>query len=262
MHCLDAILLEKQQEVLRLKEQVARGPNRMLAKYVSGVCQKPSRDCFKAALQQKGLSVIAEIKRRSPSKGHLADILDPGALACAYVGGGAQALSVLTDASFFGGHLEDLKMVRSFVDVPILRKDFIVDEIQIAEAVEAGADAVLLIVSVLKERTVHFLKYAKNLGIEALVEVHDQSELSIAIASGAQIIGINHRNLSNFEVDVALGFRMIQEIPDAIVTVAESGLSAPFEAKRCQKAGYDAVLIGEALVKSEDPEAFIRACQS
>lgn len=260
MNVLNAIVLQKQKEVTLLKTQLERAPNSSLAKRFHGNLKRPINGCFKSALSKSGLSVIAEIKRRSPSKGYLSSIPDPVLLAKSYAAGGARVLSVLTDTEFFGGNLEDLRHVKASIDIPVLRKDFIIDEIQIAESIEAGADAILLMVSVLGKKTSQFLTYARELGIEALVEVHHPEELEIALEAGADVIGINHRDLSTFGMNRDLGFKMIEEMPDSVIKVAESGMDSPMMARRFYEAGFDAVLIGEALVKSETPHIFIEQC--
>ena len=208
---------------------------------------------FKKALEAKGLSIIAEIKRKSPSKGKLADIIDPVGLAKQYVAGGATAISVLTDSFAFNGSLNDLSAVASSLqqtDIPILRKDFILDEAQIVEAALAGANAVLLIVAVSKEKTKTLLSYCQQIGIDALVEVHDRAELEYAVNIGADLIGINNRNLTSFNVDIENAVRLKEYLPKQVISIAESGIDSPDIAHRYAKLGYHAVLVGEALVKS------------
>jgi len=261
MKLLDSILLQKQHEVDLLKDYIKKNPTAQLAQCFHSKRQPPLKSSFKDVLKKEGLSVIAEIKRKSPSKGCLSNIENPVDLACSYVNGGASAISVLTDEMFFGGNLEDLKQVKQAVKVPVLRKDFVIDEIQIAQALEAGADAILLIVSVLKDRTRSFLQYASNLGVEALVEVHNLLELEMAIEAGAQIIGINHRDLTTFNVDMNLSLELVNHIPSHVVKVAESGVNTPHQARNYHVRGFDAVLIGEALVKANQPEIFISECR-
>jgi len=217
----------------------------------------PSRR-FEAALKGAGLSVIAEVKRRSPSKGDLAEIADPLVLARAYADGGASAVSVLTDHEFFGGSLEDLRTVAA-MGIPALRKDFLLHPLQFAEAAEAGASAVLLIVAAVGERTGELLGTAERLGLDVLVEVHDEAELETAVKAKARIIGVNNRNLETFEVDLATAEDLREKIPNGTVAVAESGIHSKADARRMADAGYDAVLVGEALVKSGDPAAAITA---
>lgn len=216
---------------------------------------------FKKNLQKPGLSIIAEVKRASPSKGDLSDIQDPVALASKYANAGAQAISVLTDEKYFKGTLSDMQKVSQSLcakDVAVLRKDFIVDSYQVAEGVAAGASAVLLIVAVLGERLASFISLCKLLEIDALVEVHDETECNIAINASAEIIGINNRNLKTFEVNTDTAFAIIKNIPEGVVTVAESGVKDPNLAQQYYQAGFDAVLVGEMLVTSGDPGQLIK----
>lgn len=218
-----------------------------------------SRRSLKASILQKKGAVIAEIKRRSPSKGKMAEISDPVRLAREYARGGAAAISVLTDTDFAGSILDVRLLIESFPErPPLLRKDFMIDPIQLQESVRIGADAVLLIVSVVGERLKEMLDCCKVLGLEALVEIHDEHELRAALDAGAEIIGINHRNLKTFAVDLELGKKFLPIIPKGIVTVAESGIQHPEEAKRYFEMGFDAVLVGEALVKHSDPAKWIK----
>jgi indole-3-glycerol phosphate synthase len=205
-------------------------------------------------------AVIAEIKRRSPSKGDLNPDLVPGVLAKAYAAGGAACLSVLTDADFFGGSPDDLVEARGAVDLPVLRKDFTVSEADVLDARVMGADAILLIVAALDGAELSdFHALAATLGLAALVEVHDEDELGRALAAGATLVGVNQRDLVTFEVDSARAERMAAAIPRGIVKVAESGLRGPEDAARLADAGYDAVLVGETLVRSGDPAAAVRS---
>ena len=217
---------------------------------------------FKRALQMDGLSIIGEIKRRSPSKGHFADIHDPVLLAEDYIKAGVNAISVLTDQKFFSGSFDDLEKIATHSQsTPVLCKDFIIDKRQINTAAKAGADAVLLIVAVLGHKTKEFIDYTKSLNIEALVEVFNKDELDIALESNAKIIAVNNRNLKTFEVDTENAIRLIDFMPQHIIKVAASGILKPELARRYYKAGFDAVLIGEALVTSPSPAEFIRACR-
>jgi indole-3-glycerol phosphate synthase len=212
-----------------------------------------------AALAGDGLSVIAEIKRRSPSKGRLAPDLVPSVLAEAYATGGAAALSVLTDAEFFGGSVADLKEARAAVDVPVLRKDFTVSVRDIADARIMGADAVLLIVAALDDDELARLHgVATELGLSALVEVHDDAELDRALAAGARVVGVNQRDLRTFEVDHELAARLGARMPADVVRVAESGVRDRDDCRRLADAGYHAVLVGETLVTAPDPAAALR----
>ena len=260
---LQSIILEKKREVIALEKMIELYPNHLIARLLRGETIRTVQKSFKKILGADGLSIIAEIKRRSPSKGFLAGIPDPLLLAKAYIAGGANALSILTDELFFGGSLHDLTLVAQYLQtsaVPILRKDFVIDHIQIAEAIMAGADAILAIVAVLGEKTIDLSHTAKAMGIEVLVEVHDESELEIALQSDAQLIGINNRNLKTMQINTDTAFQLVEKIPAHIIKVAESGILDPALARAYHQAGFDAVLIGEALVTSNDPKQFIRAC--
>jgi indole-3-glycerol phosphate synthase len=212
---------------------------------------------FAAALAGPGLSVIAEVKRRSPSVGDIAPGLDPSRLASDYAAGGAAALSVLTEPDHFGGSTDDLVAARSAAGLPALRKDFVLDPAQVWEARAVGADAVLLIVALLEDAALSgLLAVATETGMDALVEVHTAEEAKRADAAGAGLIGVNNRDLTDFTVDLATAERLRPLLPDA-VTVAESGVSSPDTARRMVDAGYDAILVGEAAVRSRSPREFI-----
>lgn len=207
-----------------------------------------------------GSSVIAEVKRRSPSKGHLAEIPDPAALAQAYAAGGAAAISVLTEERRFGGSLDDLRAVRAVVDTPLLRKDFMVEGYQLLEARAAGADLVLLIVAALPEDTLRRLHdEARELGMTVLVEVHDEPETERAVALGAELVGVNARNLRTLAVDDSTFGRLAPLVPDDRVLVAESGITRAADVARFVGEGARVVLVGEALVRDGDPETAVRA---
>ncbi len=207
-----------------------------------------------------GIAVIAEVKRRSPSAGALAPDLDPGQLARSYESGGAAALSVLTDAAFFGGSADDLAQARAACSLPVLRKDFTVCEADVCDARLMGADAVLLIVAALcDDELVRFRTLATELGMAALVEVHSAGELDRALAVGADLIGVNRRNLATFEVDLGLAGRLASRTPEDVVTVAESGVHGPEDVAGLAREGYDAVLVGETLVTAADPASALRA---
>jgi len=221
----------------------------------------PQGGLFAARLARAGaVNVIAECKRRSPSRGILARDYDPVKQAQAYSRGGAAAISVLTEPSFFDGALDHLVAVRAAVDLPLLRKDFIVDEYQLLEARVAGADAVLLIVSALPPEELARLHAAADaLGLGVLVEVHDELELDVALTAGAAIIGVNNRNLRTLAVDTAVSERLGARMPAHVVAVSESGLSSAADVARLHAAGYHAFLVGERLMTSADPEATLRA---
>lgn len=211
------------------------------------------------AFRAPGSSVIAEVKRRSPSKGDLAEIPDPAGLAAAYERGGAAAVSVLTEGRRFGGSLADLAAVRSAVRLPVLRKDFVVDPYQLLEARAAGADLVLLIVAALPDDDLQRLHdHARELGLRPLVEVHDEPEAERALRSGAELVGVNARNLRTLEVDPATFGKVAPVLVD-VVRVAESGISGPDDVARLVAEGADVVLVGEALVKDGDPQGAVRA---
>ena len=209
-------------------------------------------------LAEEGLSVIAEIKRRSPSKGELKVNLDAVALAQAYERAGAACISVLTDYQHFGGSKEDLMDVRRSVEVPILRKDFTVDFRDICDAKIMGAKCVLLIVAALEQKLLaEFIEFCESLNLDALVEAHDEAEVEIALNAGAKMVGINQRDLKTFKVDQKRALRVVSEIPDHIVKVAESGIRSLLDAEPLKAAGFHAVLIGESLVKSDFPGQLI-----
>jgi indole-3-glycerol phosphate synthase len=219
---------------------------------------------FAAALRDaEGLAVIAEVKRRSPSKGDLAADLDPAALAQAYERGGAACLSVLTDGEFFGGSPDDLRAARAATRVPVLRKDFTVSPADVCDARIMGADAVLLIAAALDDDELADLHtLAVDVGLDALVEVHDEAELDRALAAGAHLVGVNQRDLVTFEVDHERAARVGAAIPPTVVRVAESGVRGPDDAATLAAAGFDAVLVGELLVTSGDPAAAIELLRS
>ena len=212
---------------------------------------------FRAALAgDEGLSVIAEIKRRSPSKGDLAGDLDPATMAKTYEDAGATCMSVLTDAEFFGGSPDDLRVARDACSLPVLRKDFTVTVEDVFATRGMGADAVLLIAAALDDGQLReFLDAARFTGLDALVEVHDEAELERALAVEADLVGVNQRDLVTFEVDTRRAERVATAIPDGVVKVAESGVSTADDAKRLRDAGYDAILVGEALVTASDVAA-------
>jgi indole-3-glycerol phosphate synthase len=211
------------------------------------------------ALRAPGVSVIAEVKRRSPSKGDLAEIPDPAALASAYQRGGAAAVSVLTEERRFAGSLDDLRAVRAAVTVPVLRKDFVVEPYQLLEARAAGADLVLLIVAALSDGVLQALHdQATALGLTPLVEVHDEPEAERALAVGARLVGVNARNLKSLDVDPAT-FGKVAPLLTGVVRVAESGIAGPDDVRRLAGEGADVVLVGEALVRGGDPESAVRA---
>jgi indole-3-glycerol phosphate synthase len=208
---------------------------------------------LRAGRADRGMAVISEIKRRSPSKGDLDPTLDPATVAVDYQSGGASCLSVLTDEAFFGGGRGDLVAARAACSLPVLRKDFTVTRLDVCDARTMGADAVLLIVAALDDgELADFLALARELGLAPLVEVHDEPELDRALAAGADLVGVNQRDLRTFEVDRDRALRMGERMPDGIVAVAESGIRDAADVERLASAGYAAVLVGEALVRSAD----------
>jgi indole-3-glycerol phosphate synthase len=214
---------------------------------------------FSEALVLPGLSLIAEFKRRSPSSGDLRPGANVAEIVTAYERGGAAALSVLTEERNFGGSLEDLRAARAASELPILRKDFVVDPYQLSEAAVNGADAVLLIVAALDERALaELFAEARQLDLDCVVEVHDEEELERALAVGADVIGINNRNLDDLSVDLATTAELITDVPAGKTVVAESGYDRRDQLEELERIGVDAVLIGEALMRSPDPEAAVR----
>jgi indole-3-glycerol phosphate synthase len=219
--------------------------------------QEPARDLIRA-LGGPGLSVIAEVKRASPSRGPIATGLDPAALAGEYGRGGAAAISVLTEPRHFLGSLDDLRRARAAVDVPVLRKDFLLDPVQIWEARANGADAVLLIVAALDDRSLtDLIGETRVAGMHALVEVHNESEADRALAAGARLVGVNNRDLESFEVNLGTAEELAVKLDGRAVTVAESGIWTAADADRMRAAGYHAVLVGESLVRATDPGALL-----
>lgn len=214
---------------------------------------------FATALTENGLAVIAEIKRRSPSAGTLAAGLDPATTAAAYEAGGAACLSVLTEPDHFSGSADDLRAARAAVSLPVLRKDFMVHPAQVWEARAMGADAVLLIVAAVSDgRLRALLAAAADAGMDALVEAHDELEVDRALRADAELIGVNNRDLATFRTDPAVAERLANLFPADRVRVAESGVTDGAVAARMHAAGYDAVLVGEALVRSADPASVLR----
>jgi indole-3-glycerol phosphate synthase len=219
----------------------------------------PARD-FAAALGRPGFNVIAELKKASPSRGLIRTDYTPADLAAAFEQAGAAALSVLTEEDFFSGSLGDLKEARKAAQIPILRKDFIVDPWQVWETRAAGADAFLLIAAILSDDLMReLLELGRSLGMEPLVEVHTREELDRVLASGARVVGVNNRDLRNFEVRVETSLELVEAIPESCLAVSESGLQTHGDLARLRKAGFDAFLIGEHLMKDADPAGALRA---
>ncbi len=247
MNKLDEIIAHKRTEVEKLLPRVD--------KLRAAAALRDDVRSFSDALRADPtrLAMIAEVKRASPSAGTIAADFDPLTIARGYEKAGANALSILTDEKYFQGRLEYLSLIRSQVDIPCLRKDFIIHEAQIFEAVVAGADAILLIVAALDQPTLeHLLEVAHTYQLDALVEVHDLPELERALATDARIIGVNNRNLKTFTVDLATTEALAEEVPDDILLVAESGIKTPADAERLAEAGADALLVGETLMRSSN----------
>ena len=235
-----------------------REPLRDLARRAERRAQPTRR--LRATLEAGRLNIIAECKRRSPSRGVLRPDYDPAAIAAGYVRAGAAAVSVLTEPTFFDGALAHLEAVRAAVDAPLLRKDFVVSEYQLFEAKAAGADAVLLIVAALgREELAALLARARDLDLDALVEVHERHELETALDTGARLVGVNNRNLRTLAVDVAASESLIGLVPPDVVAVSESGLREPADLRRLRELGYRGFLIGERFMAAGDPGAELRA---
>ncbi len=251
---LDTILARTREAVVREK---ARRP---LDGRHPDVASAPGVRPFAAALSRPGeMRVIAEHKRRSPSRGAIREDLEPADVARRYAAAGAAALSVLTDEPFFGGRLAHLSEARAATELPALRKDFVVDPWQLAEARAAGADAVLLIVAALGDGELgELLAGAQALRLDALVEVHDGQELDRALAAGARLVGVNNRDLRTLTVSLQTSFELAPRIPDDVVAVAESGIKSGGDLRRLREAGFDACLVGEHLMAAPDPGAALR----
>jgi indole-3-glycerol phosphate synthase len=218
-----------------------------------------SRRDFRAALMARTPAIIAEVKKASPSKGVLSADFDPARIARQYESGGASAISVLTDESFFQGSLADLEAACAAIQIPVLRKDFTIATAHVLEAAAHGADAILLIAAILTEREIRdFREAAARYRMSALVEVHNQRELEVAIAAGADIIGVNNRNLSTFEVTLETSLRLAENMPPGALRVSESGIHTADDIAKLRDAGYTAFLVGEHLMKSGDPSAALR----
>ncbi|WP_232533750.1 indole-3-glycerol phosphate synthase TrpC [Plantactinospora sp. KBS50] len=251
---LDEILAGVRADVERRRREVPLEQVRELA-----AAAPPPLDGY-AALRRPGVAVIAEVKRQSPSRGQLADISNPAELAAEYAGGGARCISVLTEGRWFGGSLDDLAAVRAAVGVPVLRKDFVVSSYQVHEARAHGADLVLLIVAALPQNAlVGLVERIESLGMTALVEVHTEEEADRALEAGAQVIGVNARNLRTLEVDRSVFERIAPGLPSSVVKIAESGVRGPHDLIRYASAGADAVLVGEGLVTQKSPREAVAA---
>lgn len=248
--------------VARTRERVAEESARRSLEELRDFAElAPPPRPFAAALARPGrVNVIAEHKRRSPSRGAIREDLEPAEVARGYEGAGAAALSVLTDEPFFGGRIEHLIAARGATSLPVLRKDFVVDPWQVWEARAAAADAVLLIVAALGDDDLEtLLALAGEAGLDALVEVHDRGELDRALGAGARIVGINNRNLKTMEVSLDTALSLASALPDGVVAVAESGIRTGDDVRRLREAGFEAFLIGERLMSAPDPGAALRS---
>lgn len=248
---LEEIVAAKRVELARARERTS--PAEMAAR--AEALREPTRGFRETLVRHEPPAVIAELKRRSPSKGEIRPGFDPVACARDYAAGGAACLSVLTDERYFGGHLDMLRAVREAVALPLLRKDFTIDVYQIDEARVAGADAVLLIAGILEDEALAaFARRARKLGLDALVEVHDEVELERALATGADLVGVNNRNLATFEVDLGTTARLAGRIPPGrdVLLVAESGIDGHADVERLFQAGARAFLVGESLMRQRD----------
>jgi indole-3-glycerol phosphate synthase len=255
---LDRIVAETREELARRKRELPLEPTP--SDYASDGARARR---FRDALSGEGVGVIAEFKRRSPSAGSLHDAPDLAEIVRAYARGGAVALSILTEGPNFEGSLDDLRAARAACELLLLRKDFVVDPYQLYEASAAGADAVLLIVAALEQADLASLhSEARSLGLGVLVEVHDSLELERAIAVGADVVGVNNRDLRDFSVDVERTERLMDEVPPGVIVVSESGIADAEQIARLGEQGVQAVLVGERLMRSGDPAAAIRTLRS
>jgi indole-3-glycerol phosphate synthase len=254
MNKLDEIIATKRLEVEKLRPRAE-------ALRLAALQRNDFRSFFRALdLGPDELAVIAEVKKASPSVGVILENFDPVIMAKCYDDGGANAISVLTDEQYFQGHLSYLARIRAETRIPLLRKDFIVDEIQIYESVVAGADAILLIVAALTQsELVHLLGVAEKCQLDVLVEVHDEAELERALETDARIIGVNNRNLKSFVVDLGTTARLSEEIPDGLIFISESGIKTPADARQVFEAGANGILVGESLMRADDPGEAIAA---
>ncbi len=243
---LDKIIETKKEEVARLKKEMA------LERLRDAIAGRPPCRNFRSAVGGKDCAIIAEVKCASPSRGRMVKHFDPPAIARAYEQNGAAAISVLTDETYFSGHKNDLTRIGREVRLPLLRKDFIIDPLQIYETRAIGADAILLIVRVLGPGLSEFIALSEELGLSPLVEVHTGSELDAALAANAKMIGINNRNLDTFVTDIRTSCELIQRIPEGHVVIAESGLKSRDDIEHLMNVGISAFLIGEALMTAPD----------
>jgi len=254
MSVLDRILGDTRDEVARRQREIP------LANLERAVAARGDERPFSEALNRPGMSIIAEHKRRSPSAGPIREGATVTEIVCAYERGGAAALSILTEPRHFGGSLDDLREARGTTNLPILRKDFIVDPYQIYESAAAGADAILLIVAALEPKTLAGLyQEARAIDLDVLVEVHSEEELETALEIDADNIGINNRDLSDFSVDLERTFELLADVPTGKTVISESGIASRDQIDELERVGIDGVLVGELLMRAPDPEEALRA---
>lgn len=256
MNILDEIVEVKK---VRVADSMKRQPIEQLREEATLRRNSVPPHLFKQALGGSGTNIIAEFKRRSPSKGTIREGADPAEIARWYESGGAVAISVLTEEDYFSGSLEDLRLIRQSVQLPLLRKDFIFDKYQVYEAAVAGADAILLIAAVLDDTSLKELRLlAEDLGMDALVEVHSSDEMERAGKSGAPLIGVNNRDLTNFQVSLETSVKLVKQAPDGCLMVSESGLNNEGDLRRLRQLGFKGFLIGESLMRAESPYLALR----
>lgn len=254
MNILDTILASKRREIACRREQLSF--DTLLAR-AEAMCTPVGRS-FRKALSDSDTGIIAEFKRKSPSRGFIKQDAQAAEIASGYLRAGATALSVLTDEPFFGGTLDDLRAIRSVVGLPLLRKDFIVDEYQLCEAKIAGADVVLLIAAALPSSEVsRFARFARGLNLEVLLEIHREEELD-CLCDEVDVVGVNNRDLTTFVTDTTRSLRLAERIPSRFVKISESGISAPETVKALRKAGFRGFLMGENFMKEQDPAAALK----
>ena len=254
MNVLSEIIGKKRERVAAAKERVPLGEPR----------RRETPHALRAALRSEGINVIAEFKRRSPSKGVIRADANLSQIVKSYEAGGAIGISVLTEEDYFDGSLDDLKTVKTTVALPVLRKDFVFDEYQVYESAAAGADAILLIVAALDDETLlRLMRVAEEeLGMDALVEVHSSEEMKRAVASGATLIGVNNRDLRTFEVSLETSLSLARQAPSDALLISESGLRGPDDLRRLREAGYHGFLIGETLMRADNPQQALRNLRS
>jgi indole-3-glycerol phosphate synthase len=257
MNFLSTIINQKRQRVETAKSSVSPEVVKLMAQQARAVV--PHHALVKALSDEERINIIAEFKRKSPSRGEIRSGADPASMARAYETGGAAAVSVLTEEDYFDGSLDDLRAVRQAILLPVLRKDFIFEEYQLYESAAAGADALLLIVAALDDETLARLRRIAEdeLGMDALVEVHTSEEMNRAVKSDAKIIGVNNRNLATFEVSLETSTQLVNFAPRDAILVSESGLD-PHEVRKLRTVGYKGFLVGETLMSADDPKACLR----